>query len=611
VRVVHVVSQFHPSAGSTEALVLKLARQQRLAGVNAEVVTLNRLPSNPTLRLPAYDCVQGVPVRRIGYVGSSKYPMALDVLACIQPFDIVHVHGAGFFSDYLALTKILHRKPLVVSPHIHGLDERKGLARILRRHILTRLSLWKFSRVFACSFEEKTLFPTLTNRRLILIDNGVDVARFADAGSRAFAPSLVYFSPPASEGGIDTLIATFCELLVHIPDVRLHLVSQDRDGSLSGLQQRLDESGLGAAITLHANATEAETRSVIARGCFFISASSDESAQSSLVEAAAAGLVPIVGRNPAFARVLGETGPGLLVEFADPTGAGMEIAAFMRKVGELYGDFRAEATQLAAPHSWPNVSRRYVREYECVLGASEREILGVSIRSFTRDQAIVSIDCALQSGERLNVGFANAHSLNIASTNNAFREALRGFLVLNDGLGLDIASRIKFGRPFTANLNGTDFVPYFLAKTRHRLRIYLIGTTDDVVAQAAQSFRARYPWHSVVGWRSGFFTGPDDIEETCRGVRATKADCVLVGMGNPLQELWIADHGAKTGAKLLIGVGALFDFTAERVHRAPSWVQSLRCEWVYRLLQEPRRLVRRYLIGNVVFLTRAITDGRS
>jgi alpha-1,3-mannosyltransferase len=209
------------------------------------------------------------------------------------------------------------------------------------------------------------------------------------------------------------------------------------------------------------------------------------------------------------------------------------------------------------------------------------------------------------------VGFANAHSLNIASTNNAFRQALRGFLVLNDGLGLDIASRIKFGKPFVANLNGTDFVPDFLAKTRHRLRIYLIGTTDPVVAQAAQSFRVRYPWHSVVGWRNGFFTGPDDIEETCRSVRAAKADCVLIGMGNPLQELWIADHGAKTGARLLIGVGALFDFMAERVHRAPSWVQSLRCEWVYRLLQEPRRLVRRYLIGNVVFLSRAIADGRS
>src|SRR5438552_1861939 len=81
VRIAHIVSQFHPGLGSTETFVLKLARQQRLAGVNAEVVTLNRLLSNPTSQLSAYDCVQGVPVRRIGYVGSSKYPLALDILA--------------------------------------------------------------------------------------------------------------------------------------------------------------------------------------------------------------------------------------------------------------------------------------------------------------------------------------------------------------------------------------------------------------------------------------------------------------------------------------------------------------------------------------------------
>jgi alpha-1,3-mannosyltransferase len=139
----------------------------------------------------------------------------------------------------------------------------------------------------------------------------------------------------------------------------------------------------------------------------------------------------------------------------------------------------------------------------------------------------------------------------------------------------------------------------------------LVGTTDATVERAARKFQARYPRHSIVGWRNGFFTGPDDIEEACRSIRSVHADCVLVGMGNPLQELWIAGHGAETGARLLFGVGALFDFEAERVQRAPMWVRKLRCEWVYRLMQEPSRLVRRYLIGNAVFLSKVIADARS
>src|SRR5215472_3314316 len=112
VRVAHVVLQFHPGGGSIGTFALRLASYQRVAGINAEVVTLDRLPSNRTVKLPARDSVQGVPVRRIGYIGPSTYPLPLGVLSCIEPFDIVHVHGTGLAGHYLALTKIVHRKPL-------------------------------------------------------------------------------------------------------------------------------------------------------------------------------------------------------------------------------------------------------------------------------------------------------------------------------------------------------------------------------------------------------------------------------------------------------------------------------------------------------------------
>ena len=247
---------------------------------------------------------------------------------------------------------------------------------------------------------------------------------------------------------------------------------------------------------------------------------------------------------------------------------------------------------------------------ESVQAANARTILGVTIRDLGREQAIAMIDESLGRGERTSICFANAQALNVACGNAPFRAALHRFLVLSDGLGTDIASRIKFGKPFADNLNGTDFVPEYLKSTKHNLRIYLIGTTDTIIERAAQALRRAHSRHTIVGCRNGFFLGPQDIEQTCCDIRAARADCVLVGMGNPLQELWIDEHGDKTGANLFFAVGALLDFQAGTFRRAPAWVRRLRCEWIFRLLQEPLRLAQRYLIGNFVFLGRVLADAK-
>ena len=84
-----------------------------------------------------------------------------------------------------------------------------------------------------------------------------------------------------------------------------------------------------------------------------------------------------------------------------------------------------------------------------------------------------------------------------------------------------------------------------------------------------------------------------------------------MGLGNPLQELWIANHGVTTGARLQIGVGALFDFASGHVPRAPVWMRRMRCEWTFRLLCEPRRLFARYVLGGFVFMRHVLADRRT
>ena len=186
---------------------------------------------------------------------------------------------------------------------------------------------------------------------------------------------------------------------------------------------------------------------------------------------------------------------------------------------------------------------------EQVLSLKKRQILGVDIAVLNRSDASSFLQSALRAGRELKVAFANAHMLNVAVADPSYKMALKDFLVFNDGIGVDLASWMKFGRFFPENLNGTDFVPFFLSSARELLRLYLLGSSSVVAKVTADRFSEYWPRHRVVGWRSGFFNESSEGEVACEAIRAAKPDVVLVGMGNPVQELWISRYAEATGAR--------------------------------------------------------------
>ena len=263
----------------------------------------------------------------------------------------------------------------------------------------------------------------------------------------------------------------------------------------------------------------------------------------------------------------------------------------------------------ARAYDWPGVYQEYSKLYNAAIGDTVRAILGVPVEVQTFRTAVERIDTRYARCEPVTVAFANAHTLNVASANDDFRRALQNSLVFNDGIGVDVASRLLYGSPFPENLNGTDFGPNYLRATRHRYRIFLLGATPGTAERAAQRLSSMCPQHEFVGCHHGHF---DDGQapQLIDLIRHSKADVLLVAMGNPKQELFIQKHLAATGCILGIGVGALFDFLAGNVPRATPWVQRWRLEWLYRLAQEPRRLARRYLVGIPVFLMRILAGKR-
>jgi len=133
------------------------------------------------------------------------------------------------------------------------------------------------------------------------------------------------------------------------------------------------------------------------------------------------------------------------------------------------------------------------------------------------------------------------------------------------------------------------------------MRVALIGTRKTTLMRAAENFRQHAPWHEFIPISDGFFDR-EKSDEIMEQVRDAKVDILLVAMGSPAQEKWIDRHVGPGHARLVLSVGALFDFVAGDVRRAPLGIRRLRLEWLYRLLQEPTRLWRRYILGNPVFL---------
>ncbi len=232
-----------------------------------------------------------------------------------------------------------------------------------------------------------------------------------------------------------------------------------------------------------------------------------------------------------------------------------------------------------------------------------RAILGVAVRDMSESDALGVLLGAFEGGRHVKLAFCNAHFSNIAQTDRAFRAALSEFLVLPDGIGVDIAARLLHGRAFAANLNGTDFIPRLIRASHRPLRIALIGGRPGVAERAAAALFAMDDRHQFALVRDGFM-GPAGDEAFVAELAGSPVDLVLVAMGNPLQEKWIADNLSARHCRVAAGVGALFDFLAGDVRRAPDAVRRVRLEWAWRLMLEPRRLFARYVLGNPLFLMR-------
>jgi N-acetylglucosaminyldiphosphoundecaprenol N-acetyl-beta-D-mannosaminyltransferase len=218
------------------------------------------------------------------------------------------------------------------------------------------------------------------------------------------------------------------------------------------------------------------------------------------------------------------------------------------------------------------------------------DLLGMRVSRVNRAETLEILQEFISSGKPHLVITADASGHVIAAGDPAYHRIVNeAALVTPDSTGILWAAR-KLGTPLAERVSGVDLAEQLCAESAQRgYGVYFYGAAPGVAADAAETMRRRYPGANIVGTVDGFQSSPEQQAELLRDIKAKRPAVLLVAMGIPKQEKWIREHLEDLNVPVCMGVGGTFDVFSGRAKRAPLWMQRRGLEWLYRLIQNPKK----------------------
>jgi N-acetylglucosaminyldiphosphoundecaprenol N-acetyl-beta-D-mannosaminyltransferase len=228
------------------------------------------------------------------------------------------------------------------------------------------------------------------------------------------------------------------------------------------------------------------------------------------------------------------------------------------------------------------------------------ELFGLQVDALTMDETVEVVRRMVADGRPHQHVAVNAAKIVAADRDPTLKDIIRSCDLVNaDGVSVVWASKV-LGAPLPARIAGIDLFERLIeAAAVDGRSVYFVGARPEVVAKVVEVFRERHPGLLVAGYRDGYW---DDDDEVVTAIAQAAPDYLFLGIPSPRKEFWLSQHVPRLGVPFAMGVGGSFDVVAGLVGRAPRQVQRMGLEWVWRLAQEPRRMWRRYLIGNAAFV---------
>lgn len=233
-------------------------------------------------------------------------------------------------------------------------------------------------------------------------------------------------------------------------------------------------------------------------------------------------------------------------------------------------------------------------------------ILGTEVSRYNLSETMELMSDAIRKQKKLRIAVTPVNCILWARKNAKLREIYNtAQIVTADGVPIVWASKL-LKKPIRGRVTGLDLLPEFAEVAAEKnYSFFFLGAAEGVGDSLAAALKEKHPGLRIAGTHSPPFSvrfSDEENQEMIDKINSSKADVLWVSLTAPKQDYWIANHFDKLDVSVAIGVGAAFDVVAGNINRSPEWMQKWGLEWFYRLIQEPRRLSRRYLLEAPVFL---------
>jgi len=312
-KVLHISHHFFPCLGGTEKYVMDLCFELKRNGIEPEVVCLNTC-HNSRKKLKEKETVKRIKVTRIPFIDFRIYKIAPKVMDYIKDFDLIHVHGIGFFSDYILAKKNQHKKPVIISTHggiFH--TNKKSLLKKFYHNYWLKHHLKKADKIIADSENDFEQFRKISSKT-VFVQNAVDTKKFSYKGKKDYN-KIVFVGRLSKNKRIDLLIERFAEITKKFPEKTLEIIGEDFDGIKKELEKKSKELGLQKKVFFRGKLTEKRLIEKVKKAGFYASASEYEGFGIAVIEAMAAGTIPVLNDIKAFRELIEDKKSGYLIDF--------------------------------------------------------------------------------------------------------------------------------------------------------------------------------------------------------------------------------------------------------------------------------------------------------
>jgi len=362
-KILHICPHFYPCMGGIEKHVGDLCKNLIKLGHESDVICLNTCAYSKK-KLPKFEIHERIKIHRISSLNFKLYKFAPSVAKYIKDYNIIHIHGIGFFTDFLVLTKFLHKKKLILSTH-GGIFHTKDyiLLKKFYFYCLEKFILKGIDKIIACSKNDYKLFSKI-NSNIKLIKNGIDCGHFSKVKRKPKKNTFIYIGRISENKRIDNLIKTFY-FIKKKANFKLFVIGKDWQGLRNDLEKLVKEKKIEKNIIFTGKVDNQNLLKYLSKAEFFVSASEYEGFGISVLEAMAMGLVPVVNKIEAFRNFIENDKNGFLIDYSKPKKASESILNIISDKNLLKISKNAQKT--AKEYDWKMVIKKIIKLYEDVI----------------------------------------------------------------------------------------------------------------------------------------------------------------------------------------------------------------------------------------------------